>query len=104
MYLCDVLSEKWWDAKKAFFCFILKSKSPISRRRISNNVNAHSVRICMYSTCYTFFAYTPQRGKIVSIFISARCLAIPDFDEWNSSYAFLMPVTLIKKEEAENPL
>ena len=34
MYLCDILPEKWRDAKKAFFCFILKSKSPISRRRI----------------------------------------------------------------------
>ena len=32
MYLCDVLLEKWWDAKKAFFCFILKSKSPISSK------------------------------------------------------------------------
>ena len=34
MYLCDVLLEKWQDAKKAFFCFILLSKSPISRKGI----------------------------------------------------------------------
>ena len=34
MYLCDILPEKWRDAKKAFFCFILKSKSPISRKGI----------------------------------------------------------------------
>ena len=32
MYLCDISPEKWRDAKKAFFCFILKSKSPISRK------------------------------------------------------------------------
>ena len=34
MYLCDILLEKWWDVKKAFFCFILKSKSPISCKGI----------------------------------------------------------------------
>ena len=64
-------------------------------QRDRDNDNAHSVCICVYSPCCTLFTYTLQRGNIVSLFIFARRLAMPDFDEWNKSHAFLMPITFV---------
>ena len=94
MYLCDVLLEKWWDAKKAFFLLYPEIEIANFKQRDGDNDNAHSVCICVYSPCCTLLTYTLQRGIIVSLFIFARRLAMPDFDEWNKSHAFLMPITL----------
>ena len=58
-YLCNVRSEKWLGDKKAFFCFILNSKSPISHRKDRDNGNAHSVYMCIrYSWCYACVYHT----------------------------------------------
>ena len=81
MYLCDVLSEKWWDAKKAFFLLYPEIEIANFKQRDGDNDNAHSVCICVCSLCCTLLTYTLQRGNIVSKFISARRLAMPDFDE-----------------------
>ena len=46
-----------------------------------DNVTLILFCICMYSPCCTLLTYTLTAWDIVSLFISARRLAMPDFDE-----------------------
>ena len=95
MYLCDILPEKWWDAKKAFFLLYPAIEIANFTQRDRDNGNAHSVCICVYSPCCTLLTYTLTAWDIVSLFIFARRLAMPDSDELNKSHAFLMPITFV---------
>ena len=71
--------------KKAFFCFILVSKSPISRERIETIA---TLILCIYynnvkGTVHVvpLVLYIFQCENIVSSFISVRRLAMPDVGE-----------------------
>ena len=85
MYLCDVLSEKWWDAKKAFFLLYPEIEIANFKQRDRDNSNAHSVYVYIMlkgqPMLYPYSLYIFQCENIVSSFISVRRLAMPDFDE-----------------------
>ena len=94
MYLCNILLEKWQDAKNAFFALSWNRNRQFHAKGWRQWQRSFCLYMCVQPMLYSFGIYFTA-WDIVSLFIFARRLAMPDFDEWNKSHAFLMPMTFV---------